>query len=89
MKILALGLPVAVAASLAAFGIRTASVDPVSATVSPVSVAIGFDMLNTALVVTDPMVDFLSPEGVAWGMVGKNVTENDTVRRRIVRPRTR
>ncbi len=31
---------------------------------------------NTALVVTDPQNDFLSPEGVTWGMVGKNVTEN-------------
>ena len=34
---------------------------------------------NTALVVTDPQNDFLSPEGVTWGMVGKNVTENNTV----------
>ena len=31
---------------------------------------------NTALVVTDPQNDFLSPEGVTWGMVGKNVTKN-------------
>lgn len=34
---------------------------------------------RTALVVTDPQNDFLSPEGVAWGVVGKNVTANDTV----------
>lgn len=34
---------------------------------------------NTALVVTDPQNDFLSPEGVTWGVVGKNVTENGTV----------
>ncbi len=32
------------------------------------------DSKNTALVVTDPQNDFLSPEGVTWGMVGKNVT---------------
>ena len=34
---------------------------------------------NTALVVTDPQNDFLSPEGVAWGVVGESVTENHTV----------
>ena len=32
-----------------------------------------------AIVVTDPQNDFLSPEGVTWGVVGKNVTENRTV----------
>lgn len=37
------------------------------------------DPANTALVVTDPQNDFLSPEGVAWGVVGKSVTENNTV----------
>ena len=38
-----------------------------------------FDPANTALVVTDPQNDFLSPEGVAWGVVGASVTENHTV----------
>ncbi len=33
---------------------------------------------DTALVVTDPQNDFLSPGGVTWGMVGKSVTENNT-----------
>lgn len=37
------------------------------------------DPKRTALVITDPQNDFLSPEGVTWGMVGQNVTENDTV----------
>ena len=37
------------------------------------------DPENTDLVVTDPQNDFLSPEGATWGMVGKNVTENNTV----------
>ena len=37
------------------------------------------DLGNTALVITDPQNDFLSPEGVAWGVVGKSVTENKTV----------
>jgi nicotinamidase-related amidase len=34
---------------------------------------------STALVVTDPQNDFLSPEGVTWGVVGKSVEENNTV----------
>ena len=28
---------------------------------------------NTALVVTDPQIDFLSPAGVVWGLVGKSI----------------
>lgn len=34
---------------------------------------------RTALVVTDPQVDFLSPDGVTWGVVGESVTEQGTV----------
>lgn len=34
---------------------------------------------DTALVITDPQNDFLSLKGVTWGMVGENVTENNTV----------
>ena len=34
---------------------------------------------NTALVITDPQIDFLSPDGVTWGVVGESVTENGTV----------
>ena len=34
---------------------------------------------HVGIVVTDPQNDFLSPEGVTWGVVGKNVTENNTV----------
>ena len=33
----------------------------------------------TAIVITDPQVDFLSPDGVAWGAVGESVKENNTV----------
>ncbi len=41
----------------------------------------GFDIdpERTALVVTDPQNDFLSPDGVTWGVVGKSVTDNGTV----------
>jgi nicotinamidase-related amidase len=34
---------------------------------------------RTALVVTDPQNDFLSPDGVTWGVVGESVTKNNTV----------
>jgi len=34
---------------------------------------------RTALVITDPQNDFLSPDGVTWGVVGESVTENNTV----------
>ena len=37
------------------------------------------DLKRTALVVTDPQIDFLSPKGVTWALVGKNVTELKTV----------
>ncbi len=35
---------------------------------------------NTALLVTDPQNDFLSPDGVTWGVVGKSVEANNTVK---------
>lgn len=34
---------------------------------------------RTALVVTDPQIDFLSEKGVTWGVVGESVTEQGTV----------
>ena len=37
------------------------------------------DPTNTALVVTDPQNDFLSPDGVTWGIVGQSVEKNGTV----------
>ena len=41
----------------------------------------GMDIVpgRTALLITDPQNDFLSPQGVTWGVVGKSVTENNTV----------
>ncbi len=33
----------------------------------------------TAIVITDPQNDFLSPNGVTWGVVGESVTKNGTV----------
>jgi len=41
----------------------------------------GFQIVigETALLVTDPQNDFLSPDGVAWSVVGANVEANGTV----------
>ena len=37
------------------------------------------DRARTAVLITDPQNDFLSPEGVTWGVVGASVQENGTV----------
>jgi len=37
------------------------------------------DLARTALVVIDPQVDFMSPEGRSWGVVGESVTEQNLV----------
>jgi len=37
------------------------------------------DTNRTALVITDPQNDFLSPEGVTWSLVGASVQANGTV----------
>ena len=37
------------------------------------------DLSRAALVVTDPQVDFLHPEGVTWGVIGASVEEHNTV----------
>lgn len=34
---------------------------------------------QTAIVITDPQNDFLSPNGVTWGVVGESVKANNTV----------
>lgn len=38
-----------------------------------------FSAKDTAIVVTDPQNDFLSPKGVTWGLVGESVQANGTV----------
>ena len=40
---------------------------------------VSIDPSRTALLVTDPQNDFLSPEGATWGLVGENVIENGTI----------
>ena len=51
--------------------------DPAKAFLPKTDVKVG--LKNTALVITDPQIDFLSPKGVTWGAVGKSVTANGTV----------
>ena len=38
-----------------------------------------FSAKDTALVITDPQNDFLSPQGVTWELVGASVEANHTV----------
>lgn len=76
---LAIGAVVCVTAFAATEESRpvTASSPPVNDGLPMPGFAISKD--NTAIVITDPQNDFLSPEGVTWGVVGKNITDNGTV----------
>ena len=38
-----------------------------------------FNKADTAILITDPQNDFLSEDGVTWGLVGQSVTDNNTV----------
>ncbi|MFG0257671.1 MAG: isochorismatase family protein [Phycisphaerales bacterium JB043] len=40
---------------------------------------VNLDPGRTAVVITDPQNDFLSPDGVTWGVVGESVVANNTV----------
>ncbi len=51
--------------------------DPEKAALPPGGMVL--DLKRTALVVTDPQIDFLSPKGVTWGVVGKSVELHGTV----------
>jgi nicotinamidase-related amidase len=51
--------------------------DPAESALPPSDMEL--DLARTALVVTDPQIDFLSTSGVTWGVVGESVTELDTV----------
>ncbi len=37
------------------------------------------DLARTGVLITDPQIDFLSPKGVMWALVGESVTEQNTV----------
>jgi len=51
--------------------------DPAEPALPATDVEVTLD--NTALVVTDPQIDFLSPDGVTWGVVGASVEHHNTV----------
>jgi len=51
--------------------------DPVKPILPPSNMKL--DLTRTALVVTDPQIDFLSQNGVTWGVVGASVMQNKTV----------
>lgn len=77
------GVAAGLAASALALGAtraRAAS-DPYADPATPALPAsdMKLDLPRTALVVTDPQVDFLSPKGVTWGVVGKSVERHGTV----------
>ena len=51
--------------------------DPAEPALPPTGMKL--DRERAALVVTDPQIDFLSPDGVTWGVVGKSVEHHGTV----------
>jgi nicotinamidase-related amidase len=83
-------LAFALLASIATIGMATGGVSAqeesraATATQPPVNDGLpmpGFevDPATTAIVITDPQNDFLSPDGVTWGVVGDSITNNGTV----------
>jgi nicotinamidase-related amidase len=71
----------ATAATTAGLPSAGADGDPYAPPAKPALPETGFtlDVRRAALVVTDPQVDFLSPTGVTWAVVGKSVERNNTV----------
>lgn len=72
---------VAVAATAAGAGKAHAADDPYADPVKPALPPsdMKLDLKRAALVVTDPQIDFLSPDGVTWGVVGESVKHHNTV----------
>jgi hypothetical protein len=54
----------------------TTSLPPQSDLPTP---AFTLDPSPLGLVLTDPQIDFLSPESVSWGVFGESILANDTV----------
>lgn len=64
------------AATAQAAGLEAYS-DPAEPALPPSTMAL--ERGRAALLVVDPQIDFLSPDGVAWGVVGESVVEHDVV----------
>lgn len=75
------GVASAAAATGLAAGSAQAAEDPYADPAEPALPPsdMTLDLGRTALVVTDPQIDFLSPDGVTWGVVGASVTQHNTV----------
>ena len=78
------GVGATAAAASVALGAQAASAQEANPYADPAEPALPpsnmkLDLSRTALVVTDPQVDFLHPEGVTWGVIGASVTEHNTV----------
>lgn len=74
-------LTVAATATLAAGSATAQATDPYADPAEPALPPsnMKLDLSRAALVVTDPQIDFLSEDGVTWGVVGQSVTEHNTV----------
>ena len=68
---------VGVAASRADAAPIAAYADPADPALPPSTMAL--EKGRAALLVVDPQIDFLSPDGVSWGVVGESVTEHNVV----------
>ena len=67
----------ALAASEASAQTANPYADPAEPALPPTDMTVSVS--NTALVVTDPQIDFLHPDGVTWGVIGESVMEHNTV----------
>jgi len=61
----------------AAASASTRYADPANPALPPSTMTL--ERNRAALLVVDPQIDFLSPKGVTWGVVGESVTEHDVV----------
>jgi biuret amidohydrolase len=64
---------------VAATAVLAAALTPLGARAGLPNPGMEIDAARTAIVVTDPQNDFLSPKGATWGVVGKSVLANRTV----------
>jgi len=72
---------VATAASLSGSPASAQQADPYAPPAKPALPPsdMKLNLARAALVITDPQIDFLSPDGVTWGVVGASVERNGTV----------
>lgn len=78
------GIGATAAAASVALGAQAANAQEANPYADPAEPALPpsnmkLDLSRAALVVTDPQVDFLHPDGVTWGVIGASVTEHNTV----------